>query len=118
MREIIVRAWEYKKKEWHYFHIPQDIGKIVVGMSNTLNYENWTEYVDSEDKRNRKIYDGDFLLREEQDGIEIGEIIWHNFCWCVHFYDEIIPLVDYSPKTGEIIGNRYENPELLERINK
>ena len=70
MREIRVRAFEVNKKIWHYFHIPQDIGETVTGMSHKLDYQHWTEFTGLLDKNgNTEVYECDII---DKDGNVIG----------------------------------------------
>ena len=128
MREIILRAYEPRKKEWHYFHIPFDIGKTIPEMSPSLYYENWCESTGLNDKNGIKIFEGDVLKSSNSDpdydiwdDVENTEIYWddENACWAgsdwfidTETKDESI----YCPNFVEVIGNIYENPELLKEL--
>jgi len=115
MREIILRAYEPRKKEWHYFHIPFDIGKIIPGMSPSLYYENWCESTGLHDKNGKEVFEGDvvrFSAYWVGDSIEkesVEEIEWYENGWNDNL---LIGYMDH-PSWCEVIGNIYENPELL-----
>ena len=114
MREIIYRAWEYKLKEWHYFHIPQNIGNNVIGMSNKLNYQYWCEYTGIKDKNNKGIYEKDII--KDIDTIRLVKWDTDTSSYKLFRNDNTPRNISYDIYNSidyEIIGNIYENPEML-----
>jgi len=128
-REIKFRAWEIKKKEWHYFTVPFDIGRTVAGMSFPLYYENWCQYTGLKDKNGKEIYEKDLVrcggrCMDERKYKEsrIGMMDWSDMhrgyvlflrnkgSWC---YPNSI---SYVPDTLEVIGNIWENPDLINEV--
>ena len=77
------------------------------------------QYTGLKDKKGIEIYDGDVLQRDEYDTpdesmyYEKCIVVWDESAWKVKFYDDILLICDYKPDTGWVIGNIYENPELL-----
>ena len=77
------------------------------------------QYTGLKDKNGVEIYDGDVLQRDEYDTpdesmyYEKCIVVWDESAWKVKFYDDILLICDYKPDTGWVIGNIYENPELL-----
>lgn len=129
-REIKFRVWDYPNKQF----IPTDKYEICFSEKNRLafarmisNWENYREgeyayepnqrlnqYTGLKDINGKEIYEGDILkyLHYPQP----AHVFWvtpetgYDFCgWhCKYFY----PTSDC-----EIIGNIYENPELLDESN-
>lgn len=84
------------------------------------------QYTGLLDKNNVQIYDGDILKcsLDNEDEKFVGEIIYdvEMSSYMVKFHgdgvfyeDNFLSLSDYNPSGLEVIGNAYENPELLEK---
>lgn len=78
------------------------------------------QYTGLKDKNAREIYEGDLI--KDSDSKEIGQVIWDDttLCWTTKFEDN--DLWGFVPRKGrdnhcEVIGNVYQNPELLEVKN-
>lgn len=70
------------------------------------------------DMYDKEIFEGDVL--KTYDG-ELAKVVWNKelACWEAEFLDEIVDLsevadIQSNRSDCEIIGNIYENPELLE----
>ncbi|MEJ8547169.1 YopX family protein [Brevibacillus borstelensis] len=86
------------------------------------------KYTGLRDKNGKEIYEGDILRwtkrqytscsREEIESEEIQEVIvyWNETMWALAGDDRGYLLMPYlvEPDAFEVIGNIYENPELLE----
>lgn len=123
MREIKFRVWNPKRAEMLFIkNIWVDFEKIaqqhIDGVLN-LHILKLMQYTGLKDKNNKEIYEGDIV----KAGKFNYEVIWHNDTasfGCIPIQQihsitttkalfEVLEFFD-----AEIIGNRYENPKLLE----
>ena len=133
MREIKFRGKRIDNGEWVYGYyfieerdiedgiIWRDIPQIQQRYGDHYQYfdvipETIGQYTGLIDKNGREIYEGD-IVRIDDLGIGIvdyeeGRFAMRRreerFCWPVYCR------IDHSPFVPEVIGNIYENPELLE----
>jgi len=89
-----------------------------------LSADNWftgpvMQYTGFKDKNGEEIYDGDICNlvpyednRHSEHMIGIRQVVWENSHACFYF-SEWVPLHWGGFESIEIIGNIYENPELL-----
>ena len=115
MREIKFRAWDKKENKMEYCGL-----RVAAQVNNTPRYEPLQQYTGLKDKNGKEIYEGDVFSDDEYlDVIVFGQAQFG-----------LIPIEEYKTYTGhnapengyyfdsmEIIGNIYENPELLEAGN-
>ena len=142
MREIKYRAWDNVANEMYYTGEEELIvfifgsngivaDEIILDDSEQgyhvekLEHLQYMQYTGLKDTNSKEIYEGDIL--KTASGRDKGDIItvveWTEFSWKeklisspVHQFYEYF---DFSDETGndcEVIGNIYENPELLEGI--
>lgn len=117
MREIKFRAWNKEKKKMFDDVEGKNNSKDPINLNAFFrnNEFEWMQYTSLMDKDGKDIYEGDIIT----DGIGV---------WYVYYAENIASfwLMDYKGyKTGhiiaennKIIGNIYENPELLREEGK
>jgi uncharacterized phage protein (TIGR01671 family) len=112
MREIKFRAWDKASKEILYVESHQNADRLKVSFSGTPFEENevqpdfeFMQFTGLTDKNGKEIYEGDLLALNG-----VGESV------DVRWSDEIqgwSPKVLRGATTWQVIGNIYENPDLL-----
>lgn len=116
MREIKFRAWDYKRK------------KMAIDVLDCFQFDNeffpnhskdvLMQYTGLNDKNGTEIYEGDIVRAASEGEWRIGEIAWGMAGFFIRL--KTAPNIWYLSKGHngedmhcEIIGNIYENPELL-----
>ena len=129
-REIKFRIWDkvcdrFFNNDYNYPVIITNDGKIGI-LVDDLNFEEFkkddleniiiSEYTGLKDKNEKEIYEGDILKLRNNHGIGVVKYYdeWGAF---VVEYIKSKPLtvlgMSYYKEDIEVIGNIYENPELL-----
>lgn len=123
MRQIKFRAWDKKEAEWLFGYDTLGgfslIGEIVLlGELNSVKLQHWNhielmQYTGLLDKNDNEIYEGDIVQRKAKTTgtlLTLGEVKWiYNGWWISNVYREML-----NNNELEVIGNIYENHELLE----
>lgn len=134
MREIKFRAWDKKEKKMYYdvqntydFMINNG-GCFEESFKDVLEYDNYVvmQYTNCYDINGKEIYEGDIIRLEGVDDREIGST-WEHIgkiaykrgaffvCYFDYYADGDEELIcDAQVEFGTVIGNVYENKELLE----
>lgn len=117
MREIKFRAWD---KGWKKMHGPWDPleaipGSLVMRDPHPEGFE-YMQYTGLKDKNGKEIYEGDIIRydRRIKDPKKLYIVKWESR------FGEYGDCCGYDGLSsyGEVIGNIYENPELLETGGK
>lgn len=105
--------------EQRFIELFPDEDEHLKGWTHIANIQ----YTGKNDKHNKEIYEG-FLLQSFFDDGEIHEVIWHeesaSFRVATYMdnlwggsFGELFFMDDLHEDCNEIVGNIYENPELL-----
>ena len=121
MRDIKFRVWDNERNAmFNSKSVDIDFfeGKIEI-TSDTIRYDEvytdeikdfeLMQYVGCKDKNNKEIYEGDIVKTKEH----IGQVIYSKGMFFIDVKgDFYLPIYNVS-EFMEVIGNIYENPELL-----
>ena len=110
MREIKFRAWDNEKNKMDYkpyFHEFEDINTQFEDMDFIL-----MQFTGLHDKNGKEIYEGDIVCNE---GFK-EEVKWNEFYGWVVSDEQMLGEVNFA--RIEVIGNIYENKELLDEVQK
>lgn len=106
MRELKFRVWLHNSKEWgnvaclEIFNATGKLEYLYQDQPYTIQ-----QYIGLKDKNEKEIYEGDILFFQQQDGVWSNQLNKH--------IEVKYPFVCGNTHLGEIIGNIFENPELL-----
>lgn len=133
MREIKFRAWDkndkrifidpqmidfYNKKigymQYQTEYMPDTSYSVPVGFEE-FEYSELMEWTGLYDKNGEDIYDGDILF--ESFGEKYYKVVFENGSFRAEFEGDFeehsFDLIDVVAQGCEVVGNIYENPELL-----
>lgn len=127
MREIKFKAWNPRLKQMSE---PFTIEKLLTAEVSLLHKTShdepieWLQYTGLKDKNGKEIYDGD-IVRVSKDVLggtkdEVCQIEWDGGCGYQIESDEsgCFSLTDFGESDLKVLGNIYENLELLEAGGK
>ncbi|MCL4431889.1 MAG: YopX family protein [Epsilonproteobacteria bacterium] len=113
MREIKFRAWDKVREEMAEV-TNLDFNPVIVSLSTGTGREKdefeLMQYTGLKDKNGIEIYEGDIL--RDYDNELIGVVSFQDGAFIVSWENEFCNTFEWSSES--VIGNIYENPELLE----
>lgn len=118
MREIKFRAWDKLNKEMFNVEIMDFQERKVY--RDTVSYRKFEDielmqYTVLKDMREKEIYEGDILF--ESFGEKYYKVVFENGSFRAElegdFEEYSFDLIDVVAQGCEVLGNIYENPELL-----
>jgi uncharacterized phage protein (TIGR01671 family) len=125
-REIKFRVWDATDKEYNYDIVAGNILSAIHGSGDPLSEEEeeqftLQQYTGCKDKNGTPIYEGDILVADHDGGegeANIGVVYFAAGTYMIDgdgpFYDHVY---GHSPDILDnhtVIGNKFENSELLE----
>lgn len=124
-REIKFRAWDSYEKEmvdwWHLLRDPDDwFDGLVSGEADPGDA--LMQYTGLKDKNGVEIYEGDIVRDYDwgQPRQAVGQVHWRMYFWCYgkspkhKTWWSFSDVVGQEGKMVEVIGNIWEDPELLD----
>lgn len=127
MRDIKFRVWDNERNAMlNSKSVDIDFfeGKIEI-TSDTIRYDEvytdeikefeLMQYIGVKDKNGREIYEGDIItITLDTGNVITGSVGMNNGQWSIKYYDRYYSLVSiWYEMQPEVIGNIYENPELI-----
>ena len=127
MREIKFRAWvkdrkaifeviliDYVTKKVTY--IVERIGHLLNIGHDKFNDVEFMQYTELKDMREKEIYEGDILFESSEE--KYFKVVFENASFRAEaegdFEEYSLDLIDVVAQGCEVVGNIYENPELME----
>ena len=123
MREIKFRCWDRFKQRWSNYKIndstlyfmDKNTGVWYGSYNKRYKDFNLMQYTGLEDKNGKEIYEGDILF--ESFGERYYKVIFENGSFRAefegYFEEHSFELIYVVAQGCEIVGNIYENPELI-----
>ena len=127
MRTIRFRGKSQKTGEWLYGDLVRNVEgafAIVPPFEMSMNDYCGNYEVDKEtigqftglcDESGKAVYEGDLLRGYDNNVIEV---VWSDACFCGCISNTIVSLRILDVEDRDVIGNIYDNKELLERDEK
>lgn len=125
MREIKFRGWDKRSGGWFYFELEWFADPTwlkVVWLEVDIDWKSVAQFTGLYDKNGKEIYGGDIVKWGDATAPYIGHIHWNEQTASFAFHERsenvsegCIPF--NKQYLAEIIGNIYENNELLDKEN-
>lgn len=127
MREILFRGERIDNGKWvqgYLYRLSEKLNPFILlksekGASYEVDAKTVGQYTGLTDKNGTKIFEGDIVdFAERPDNGDYGAVIYDadETEFGIEYYNIYRSLgKNYYPKNIEVIGNIYDNPELLEK---
>jgi uncharacterized phage protein (TIGR01671 family) len=132
MRDFKFRAWDKKKKTWTNYQIIDDMTYFMDKITGVWHRDDefkrfkLLQYTGMQDKNKKEIYEGDIIKIVDENGVideldpntGFGTVIWfeeYAFWYVDKIENGLGGIINYY--NVEVIGNIYDNPELLRSEN-
>ncbi len=122
MRTIKFRVWEPNAKEMIYNGVYCHVSLDHNGVMNCTGFPEDViplQYTGLKDKKGKDVFEGDIIniyVTEMINEILKAEVIFNDGAFCIKYPDGNISA--FVKNEIEVIGNVYENPELLQKNNE
>lgn len=121
MRKIKFRAWDRVRKKWltrFYVGMSSDVYDVIFGGWRKLDDINLIQFTGIKDKNDKEVYEGDIIKAciygdEEPQKLDVE---FRNGAFIIDYEDSEYDCINVGEFVGtiEIIGNIYENQELMD----
>ena len=119
VRQLKFRAWSIENKMFYFnfWDIESDGMNQIVSPHILHSDIPIMQFIGHKDIKGKEIYDGDIVKADAVDPFGnqiIGKILFHNGAFWIGTKDNLVyNVVCYFEGIMEVIGNIYQNPELL-----
>lgn len=116
------RIWDIEKGEWYGEGLGYDLNDISTDqiLCNYYEFYEVMQFTTLYDKNNKKIFEGDICKTYTHgEGFTIDEVVFEEGSFIFRNpYKLSVELRGFKQDYIEVIGNKFENPELWILLNK